>query len=107
MVAVAVQGDLFGLPPRDSRDTVGQAGSHRGRALVAEPPLDPAVPHELGETEAVGTVPSPLCPYEHRCAWQGRAVLGPVTGDVECENRTVHCLSCGRRGSQSVNLMVK
>ena len=107
VVAVAVQGDLFGLPPRDARDTPGQAGGHRGRVRMAEPPLDSGVPHELGETASGGTIPSPLCPYDRRCAWQGRAVLGPVTGDAECQNRDVRCLSCGRRGSQSVNLRVQ
>jgi hypothetical protein len=46
------------------------------------------------------TVDSPLCLCEPRCAVPGRAELGPEEVGFEggSLNRTVHCITCGRRG---------
>lgn len=54
---------------------------------------------------AVETILSPFCIYEHgyassKCR-RGRAVLGPIEGDAECENRSLCCLGCGCTGVQS------
>ncbi len=53
------------------------------------------------------TIASPLCMYEH-CRRKGRAVLGPPWHVSEhCVNRTIECLTCGARGEQSDNLLLK
>lgn len=53
------------------------------------------------------TIASPLCIRDH-CQRKGRCTLGPPTHpSPDCENRDLHCLTCGATGVQSRNLTLR
>lgn len=56
---------------------------------------------ELFAPAADSTVPSPLCYRWNDCAPKGRAVLGEPEDRGGCINRTILCLTCGKRGVES------